>query len=294
MKKLLSVITILLLSQNVFSQNKKEQIEILTKSLDSINTALIKERNDFSVFKTEYEQTIYRTKLDLESKNSKIIALSKQLDSNYLIINELNAQLSKSNIEISSLQSKFQNAQETIIKTQNEISNYKSQITAKNKEVDLVVPSNRLDSLYKIDFKSKKIDVHEITFRDCDSNIYAGGRWWQEGNIDIRPIDFNVEIGNNAMINNRFLFVAFNAKEFKQKYVSIKITIQNTGKTVTIKDYFWAPSLDGNYYIWLDLNDKNYFTCFQKSNIQIKVIDDKTKQIIFTNNIKYDVYCDGE
>ena len=44
MKKLFSAITILLIFQNLFSQNKKEQIEILTKSLDSINTVLIKER----------------------------------------------------------------------------------------------------------------------------------------------------------------------------------------------------------------------------------------------------------
>lgn len=163
-------------------------------------------------------------------------------------------------------------------------------MTSKNKEVGLFIPSNRFDSLYKIDFKTKKVGVHEVTFRDfghSDSD-------YQEGNIDIRPIDFNEELGNNPMIGNMFLFIAFNGKEFKQKYVSIKITIQNTGKIVTIKDYFWIPSDNGNYYIWLDLNDKNYFTCFQKSNIQIKVIDDKTKQIIFTNNIKYDTYCETD
>lgn len=105
MYKLISFITILLISQNIFSQNKKEQIENLTKSIDSIKTLLTKERNDFSILKSEYEQNIYKTKNDIEIKNNKIISLLESLDSNYLKINELNVQLSRSSIEINSLKS---------------------------------------------------------------------------------------------------------------------------------------------------------------------------------------------
>ena len=98
------------------------------------------------------------------------------------------------------------------------------------------------------------------------------------------------------MFKNTFLFITFSSKSLSLKNKignkTIKISVLNQSKTIDSKKYFWTPDGDGNYYIWLPLDNK-YFDCIaSKTNFKIDLIEEKTKAIIISEIIKYDTYCE--
>lgn len=158
-----------------------------------------------------------------------------------------------------------------------------------SQESTILNSNNIIDTLYNLNQK-KLILIKQITFRNKE-NFYGN-------NLDTLNIDSKEIYGYNPMSENTFLFISFNSKllslknNLGNKTIKISVSIQN--KIVDSKSYFWMPEYDGNYYIYFPLDNK-YFSCTTpKTNINVELIEDNTKAIVYSEVVKYDTYCETD
>jgi hypothetical protein len=216
--------------------------------------------------------------------------------------NNLQLKISEQNVAISELNlsnSLFKDSLNLSFKnSMNLESNYQN-ILQKNVELKALLESkkdnsrlseysnNIIDSVYNIGQLKNLISINEIKFRSRENFI--------ENNIEIRQLDTKEVFGHNLMSKNEFLFISFSSKSIsltnKNDLKLINISVLNQGKVISNKSYYWYPENDGNYYIWLPLEEK-YFTCFKESKFKIDIKEDKSKALISSEIINYEGYCE--
>ena len=122
--------SLLLLSYTSLSQSKKEQIEILTNRVDSLNQVIGLERTSNNQKEIEYKEQISSLQKQLENLNATLTKTKEELAKKVVEIKNSNQELLNKSMEIQILENQIKEKEKQIENLRTEL-NY--QITPKFK-----------------------------------------------------------------------------------------------------------------------------------------------------------------
>ena len=166
---------IILQSYNSFSQSKKEQIEILTNRVDSLNTVLKTERNSNHQKEIEYKEQISTLQKQLEDLNNSLTKTKEDLVKKEVEINTSNQELKNKLFEITVLKNQINEKEKLVINLGNQIDELKIKLdnskspnnsgesnTTLNSDIsqDIIKLKNQISSLLSNNTAKDKIIQH--------------------------------------------------------------------------------------------------------------------------------------
>jgi hypothetical protein len=127
MKKIL-ILTLIFTCFTSFSQSKKEQIEILTNRVDSLNRVLDKERNTNNQKEVDYKEQISSFQKQLENLNSAILKTKKELANKDVELNKINQESQNKSMEIIDLENRLNERDKQIVNLRRDLKELKISI----------------------------------------------------------------------------------------------------------------------------------------------------------------------
>jgi hypothetical protein len=157
---------LLLLSYNYFSQSKKEQIEILTNRVDSLNNVLKTDRNLNNQKELEYKEQISSLQKQLENLNGTLIKTKEELAKKDVELKKSNQELLNKSMEINVLENQINEKEE-------QIATLNSQVKELKVKLESLSLHSKTDAQFNSTSHSKVFSIETIIKLNCAPENYG-------------------------------------------------------------------------------------------------------------------------